>query len=197
MKKFSLVAVLMVVLCGASLSAKEFDWSECWCNYGGGIEQGDLLVSASGGFLFSDIVYMGLDDFWFIPPIMAEVQFAQPLGKLPFTFGGYAGLHAYGYTEFDGLDSHYNPVYVKSSYWAVFVGGEAAYHLQLPVETLDVYVAARVGGNIPFVKPSALSFLDYFQIGGSVGANWFFAKAFGLNLEVGYPFTKAGVVFKF
>ena len=35
MKKFTLVAALMVLLCGTSLAAKEFDWSQCWCNYGG------------------------------------------------------------------------------------------------------------------------------------------------------------------
>ncbi len=197
MKKFSLVAALMVLLCGASLSAKDFDWSECWCNYGGGIEKGDFLVNVSGGLLFNDIVYMGHDDFWLFPPVMLEVQFAQPVWKLPFTFGGYAGFHGYGYKVLSHYDNHLNPVYDKKSCWAVFFGGEAAYHIQLPVETLDVYAAARVGGNIPFIRPGTLLFLDYFNIGGAIGANWYFAKAFGVNVEIGYPFAKAGVTFKF
>jgi hypothetical protein len=30
-----------------------------------------------------------------------------------------------------------------------------------------------------------------------IGANWYFGKVFGLNLEFGYPFSKFGVTFKF
>ena len=45
MKKFTVVAALMVLFCGTALSAKSFDWSECWCNYGGGLEKGDFVVN--------------------------------------------------------------------------------------------------------------------------------------------------------
>ena len=199
MKKFSLVAVLFVLLCGTSLSAKSFDWSECWCNYGGGIKQGDLIVNVDSGFLFSDLSYAGLDGYWFFPPIMVEVQYAQPVWKLPFTFGGYAGVHAYGYKYADHYDyTHGHFVYETTSYWGVFFGGEAAYHIQLPPEELDVYAVTRIGGNIPVIKPTYTLWVpDYFQFGGAIGANWFFSKGFGLNLEFGYPFTKFGVTFKF
>lgn len=197
MKKFKLLAVLMVFFCGTALSAKDFDWSECWCNYGGGIKQGDIIVNVDGGLCFDDFAYSGYDDYWFIPPVMVEVQYAQPIWKLPFTFGGYAGLHAYGY-KYDTWDKSENK-YVKkeTSYWGMFFGAEAAYHIQLPPEGLDLYAVTRIGGNIPFVKPAEYWVPLYVHLGEAIGANWFFSKGFGLNLEFGYPFTKFGVTFKF
>ena len=199
MKKRSLIAALIVLLCGTSLSAKSFDWSQCWCNYGGGIEKGDFIVNVDAGLLYSDFVYTGYDGYWCLPPIMVEVQYAQPIWKLPFTFGGYAGIHAYGYKYLDHYDivnRHY--VYETDTYWGLFFGGEAAYHVQLPPESLDVYAVTRIGANIPVVKPKSSVWVpDYFQFGEAIGANWFFNKSFGLNLEVGYPFTKFGVTLKF
>ncbi len=199
MKKRSLIAALIVLLCGTSLSAKSFDWSQCWCNYGGGIEKGDFIVNVDAGLLYSDFVYTGYDGYWCLPPIMVEVQYAQPIWKLPFTFGGYAGIHAYGYKYLDHYDivnRHY--VYETDTYWGLFFGGEAAYHVQLPPESLDVYAVTRIGANIPVVKPKSSVWVpDYFQFGEAIGANWFFSKSFGLNLELGYPFTKFGVTLKF
>ena len=195
MKKMTLIAALMVLLCGTSLSAKDFDWSQCWCNYGGGIEKGDFIVNAGLGLCYTDFVYTIYDDYWFIPPVMVEVQYAQPIWKLPFTFGGYAGFHGYGFK----YDTWENGRWVKTetAYWGVFFGGEAAYHVQLPPEGLDVYLATRIGGNIPVKKPTDYWVADYFQFGESLGANWFFGDTFGLNLEFGYPFTKFGVTLKF
>ena len=199
MKKRSLIAALIVLLCGTSLSAKSFDWSQCWCNYGGGIEKGDFIVNVDAGLLYSDFVYNVYDGYWCLPPIMVEVQYAQPIWKLPFTFGGYAGIHAYGYKYLDHYDivnRHY--VYETDTYWGLFFGGEAAYHVQLPPESLDVYAVTRIGANIPVVKPKSSVWVpDYFQFGEAIGANWFFSKSFGLNLELGYPFTKFGVTLKF
>ena len=78
MKKFKIFTVLLVLLCGSALYAKDFDWSECWCNYGGGIEKGDVIVNLDAGFYYSDFTYAAIhSNFWYIPPMMAEVQFAQ------------------------------------------------------------------------------------------------------------------------
>ena len=197
MKKLKLIAILMVLFCGTALSAKDFDWSECWCNYGGGIEKGDLIINVDGGLYYSDLTYAAYNDFWFIPPVMVEVQFAQPIWKLPFTFGAYAGFRAYGYSynEWDNSVSKY--VKKEASYWGTFFGGQAAYHIQLPPQGLDVYAVTRIGGSIPFVKPGSYWVPDYFHVGEAIGANWFFGDFFGLNLEFGYPFTKFGVTLKF
>ena len=192
MKKLKILAALMIFFCGSALSAKEFDWSECWCNYGGGIKEGDFIVNAAGGLWYNDFSYSVHDGFWCIPPVMAEVQYALPIWKLPFTFGGYAGMRGYGYKYKNSKNEE-----VKATYFGVFFGAEASYHIQLPPEGLDLYATTRLGANVPFVKPGDYWTPDYFQFGQAFGANWFFNKTFGLNLEFGFPFSKFGVAFQF
>lgn len=160
-----LIAAL-VLLFAAPLSAGDFDWSQFWCNYGGGIEKGDLIVNVDTGF--------GLGGYGLLP-IAVDVQIAQPIWKLPFTFGGW------GVVTFIGG-------------FSATVGGEAAYHVMLPPEKLDVYAAVKVGvwlggfGDVFWLLPS---------IGGSLGATWYFTDMIGVNLEVGYPLLKAGLSLKF
>lgn len=192
MKKFTLLAALMVLFCGANLSAKSFDWSECWCNYGAGIKEGDFIVNVDGGLWYSDFGYSVHDGFWFIPPVMAEVQYAMKIWELPFTFGGYAGMRGYGYSYKNAENED-----VSAKYFGVFFGGEASYHIQLPPEGLDLYATTRIGANIPFVKPGKHWTPDYFQFGQAFGANWFFNDTVGINLEFGFPFSKFGVALKF
>ena len=187
MKKFKQLAVLAILFSFTSLSAEDFDWSECWCNYGGGIEKGDLIINLDAGLYFTDFVYAAYNNFWFIPPVLLEVQFAQPIWKLPFTFGGYAGIRGHGYYYFGD----------ETKFLEVFFGGEAAYHIRLPPEKLDVYVITRIGGNIPVIRPTGIWVPEYFHVGEGIGANWYFGKNFGLNFELGYPFTKVGVTLKF
>ena len=196
MKRFKLFAMLMVLLCSSSLFAKEFDWSECWCNYGGGLKEGEWVVTATGALYYADLAYSANDGFWFIPPVMVEVQYAQPIWKLPFTFGGYAGLRAFGY-KYTTIENG-KAVTKETSSWSVFSGAEAAYHIMLPPESLDVYVVSRFGVCVPIIKPYAgWTYLDYVNVGSSIGANWYFGKNVGLNLELGYPFSKFGVSVQF
>ena len=119
----------MVLFCGANLSAKSFDWSKCWCNYGAGIKEGDFIVNVDGGLWYSDFGYSVHDGFWFIPPVMAEVQYAMKIWELPFTFGGYAGMRGYGYSYKNAENED-----VSAKYFGVFFGGEASYHIQLPLQ---------------------------------------------------------------
>ena len=187
MKKISLVAVLMVLLCGASLSAKDFDWSQSWCNYGGGIKEGDFLVTVDAGIDFTDFAYLSNTNGWFMPPVMVEVQYAKKIWKLPFTFGGYAGVSGYGWRG-TGYSDYW---------WNIFFGAEAAYHAKLPAEKLDVYIVTRIGGNVPITNWRTTYAGDYILFGEAIGLNWFFSDKVGLNAELGYPFTKVGVTFKF
>ncbi len=179
MKKFTLFAALLVLFCGTSLAADDFDWSQCWCNYGGGIEKGDFIINADVGFMYEDFSVIS-NGFWLLPPVIVDVQYAQPIWKLPFTFGGFAGFHAWG-------TNYYN-------FMSLFFGGEAAYHIQLPPKNLDLYLITRLGVNIPF---RGGYYNNYVLFGEAIGANWFFNDTFGLNFEIGYPFTKFGASFKF
>ena len=192
MKKHILLSLLILLVSGSALSAKDFDWSECWCNYGGGVKEGDFIVNVDGGLWYSDFSYSAYDDFWFIPPVMAEVQYVTKIWELPFTFGVYVGMRSYGY-EYKNAENES----VSATYFGVFFGGEAAYHIQLPPENLDLYATTRIGANIPFVKPGKHWTPDYFQFGQSFGANWFFNDTVGINLEFGFPFSKFGVALKF
>ena len=192
MKKFTLLAALMILFCGTSLSAKSFDWSECWCNYGGGISEGDFVVNAGAGFWYKDLGYAVHDNFIFFPSVMAEVQYAQKIWKLPFTFGGYTGFRGYRY-EYKNEDHET----VEAKYFGVFFGAEATYHIQLPPEGLDLYASTRIGTNIPFVKPGKYWDPEFVQFGQAFGANWFFNDTVGINMEFGFPFSKFGVALKF
>ena len=192
MKKIKLLAALMIFFCGTALSAKDFDWSECWCNYGGGVKEGDFIINASGGLWLSDFSYSVHDNYWVFPPVLVEVQYAMPIWKLPFTFGGYTGVRGYGYKYRNSKDKE-----ITETYFSIFFGGEAAYHIQLPPEGLDLYAVTRIGSNVPFVHPSSGWTPDWFQFGEAFGANWFFNDTVGINLEFGYPFSKFGVAIKF
>ena len=202
MRKIKLVAVLMVLLCGTALSAKDFKWSESWCNYGAGIEKGDFLINADVGLAWLDLAYpIGYTNGWFCPPVIVDVQYATPIWKLPFTFGGYAGFRGHGYKELVGYEYPNGfwgpavPVYQDKACWDIFFGFETAYHAMMPIETIDVYASLKLGASIP-IGYTYFNPLDYVPMGFSLGANWFFAKNVGLNLEFGYPFTKFGFTFK-
>ena len=200
MKKISLVAALMVLLCGASLSAKSFDWSQSWCNYGAGVKEGDFLVTADVALDFTDFGYLSYTNGWFMPPVMAEVQYAKKIWKLPFTFGGFVGFGGHGYkyiaSSTYSYPEGYTYTYANRYWWNIFFGAEAAYHAKLPVETLDVYIITRLGVNIPITNGYTY-FGDYILFGEAIGMNWFFTDKVGLNAEIGYPFTKVGATFKF
>lgn len=160
-----LIAAL-VLLFAAPLSAGDFDWSQFWCNYGGGIEKGDLIVNIDTGLGF------GGGFGW--NPIMVDVAIAQPIWKLPFTFGGYATINPFGG-------------------FGMSVGGEAAYHVMLPPEHLDVYAIFRIGAWLWFGDP----FWGTVDWGTALGATWYFTDLIGVNLEIGYPALKAGLSLKF
>lgn len=199
-KSFKVFLAALVMAIAVPASASAFEWSECWCNYGGRLEKGDVIVNVGTGLWEPDVGFWNYYDSWFFPTTMVEVQVAQPIWKLPFTFGGYAGYRAFGYKVVDHhewIDGRLVPVYNNYAYCGLFLGGEAAYHIQFPPEGLDLYVVTRLGASIPFINPGNLGFFDYFNHGEALGANWYFGDTFGVNLEVGYPMLKAGISLQF
>lgn len=186
MRKIKVLMAALVLLCSSSLFAKDFDWSECWCNYGAGIEKGDMLLSvdASLPWTYFDVWNSG---GWAIPTIMADFEIAQPIWKLPFSFGGYFGL---------GLNNYHYAV-GNYTHGLIYTGGSATYHMQMPVENLDLYSGIKTGVLIDFSKYYSNGAHFAFDFGFNMGASWFFSEGFGVNLELGYPMCKAGVVFKF
>lgn len=190
MTKVKALIVACFLLFSAPLIAKDFDWSECWCNYGAGIEQGDMTLSIAGGIAPLYWRYGG--NYWSAPSAVVDFQVVQPIWKLPFSFGGYLGYRIYGYDC-----EKYNWVCND-----LFSGGTVSYHVMLPPKNLDVYASTRIGFLVSFYHTSDDSVSREgrpfdMDIGEVLGASWYFNDTVGLNLELGYPMSKFGVVFKF
>ena len=197
-KKIKVLLAALVMLCAGSAFADDFDWSQCWCNYGGGIKEGNILVNIDGGINYVDLTYSAYNGFWFIPTVMVDVQYAKPIWKLPFAFGGYAGVRAAGYKVYTYENGSY--VYKDVSKFTIFGGAEASYHVMLPPKNLDVYAVNRIGFGIPIVTGSYAApyvVTDFVDFNISFGANYFFSDNFGLNLELGAPVSKFGITLKF
>lgn len=190
-KKF--LAVFASLFVFGSVSSFAFDWSQCWCNYGGGVEKGDFILHVDAG-LGDWLVWNAYDwyyDTWSAPYVEVGLNYAGSIGKLPFTFGGFVGADFHGYK-----DSGYGYTWTTISF-----GGDIAYHIQLPPEIIDVYTGLRLGGKV------ALLFTDLdvedktdFDIlyDPYIGANFFFTDSFGLNVELAYEnWIRAGLSFKF
>ncbi len=187
MKIKKIIATVAAVF-ALGTSAFAFEWSEFWKNYGGGIEKGDMILSAGTALSFSSLEYLGSDGGYCIPPILADFEIAQPIWVLPFTFGGFAGVEMYGNTK----------------YWSYFYttfGGLAKYHVQLPPEKLDVYVGLKLGASARSGtyngEGGGTDFGWGFYWGTCLGATWYFTDMIGVNAELGYPYTRVAVSFKF
>ena len=196
-RKIKTLLTALVMLCAVPAFAKDFDWEDCWCNYGAGIKEGDMIINVGGGFDYLGLPYMSQRQYWFIPTSMVDLQFAVKMGQLPFTFGGYAGMGAFGYEYLDSYDRDLSPVYKSFYCYNLFTGAEAAYHVMLPPENLDVYGIARLGVNVPLHNESSSYTPTYVDWGTAIGATWYFGNVFGVNAEIGFPVTKIGVSLKF
>lgn len=187
MKKIMKVMVVAITMMLSSFAfADDFDWSKCWCNYGGGLKEGDKTLTIDGGMSWG---YLNLlNAGWAIPDIVVDFQFAKPIWKLPFTFGGYVGFSSYGVKNWNQKHSN------------IYSGAEAAYHVMLPPKDLDVYAITRIGLMIDMYKEGAnakANPLFYSHWGEALGASYHFSETFAVNAELGYPVNKVGVQFKF
>ncbi|MBR2107291.1 MAG: hypothetical protein IJ937_08490 [Treponema sp.] len=180
MKKLKGLFAALIMLCSTSAFAGDFDWSQSWCNYGGGIEKGDVIVDVAVGL--NGNFFNAFNGGWGIPYLHASFDVAAPIWKLPFTFGGSVGANISGWDSYVVTDMN--------------VAAHAKYHIMLPVENLDVYVGVRLGANLGFSNVWDPYFGFYFD--GFLGAHYFLNDNFGFIAEFGYPvWLKAGVTFKF
>lgn len=221
----SRLAIAASVVFALSARAFAFDWSQCWKNYGGGIQKGDMLLRLDLG-LGSSFFYPftnGRDGRWTMPDVTATLDFAQKVGVLPFTFGGYVGVGGYGYDDdfwerrtCDECGDVKNTRVEKSStHTRLWVGGTATYHVMLPPEKLDVYARVRFGCDMDIYNrkrecrhPDANGDHKYsddekgveghFSFGATLGATYYFTNRFGLDSELGFNIWsgKAGADFK-
>jgi hypothetical protein len=181
MKKLLAVLFLAVVLAG-SLSALD------WKSYPGGIQPGSWLINAGigvGSPLYGSIV---------VPPLTVTLDYALPIGGIPFSVGGMFGFTA----------SKYNGIGFSQGYSYFAFGGRFAYHPNFEVPNLDTYAVLTLGYYYYSWKysnnygPSSNS--GSFLWGGAIGARYFFTNNVGIFAELGYTafsVVTAGVTFKF
>ncbi len=188
-KTIKKIIITLLLAVSTSAFAKEFDWSKCWCNYGGGLENGDFLLNIGTGIHSDPLRY---NDGWFWPSLEVSGEYVHKIWVLPFSFGANIGWARYGYSNHN-FDLTNNMFYT---------GANVKYHIQFPPEKLDLYVVHKFG----FMRESweeeyadrtedhtKLSLYSHFAL----GASYYFSESIGFNLELGYPLViKGGVSIK-
>lgn len=190
MKKITkiLIAAFAALFVSSAAFADDFDWSQCWCNYGAGIEEGDVIIDAGVG-LGSGVVSLALNKGWFIPPAEVSLEVPVKLGPCPFSFGG-----AFTYDANGWRDSYTDEVYFSHN---MYIAGMAKYHFMFPPKNLDLYAGLKAGVNL-YISESGFHFNPIPYLSEIIGASWYFSDSFGVNLEFGNPiWARAGVSLKF
>jgi hypothetical protein len=189
--------LLGIIVIGVIIPASAF--SVDWKAYPDPIKAKNIIVNAGVGFgtpLYGDMA---------IPPLIVSVDYALPLGGLPFTLGGF-----FGFNQSKDEPSYADYGYI-STYTGLAFGARAAYHPNFGVKNLDTYAALALGYYLYSAKtewtnwPSGLSKpspekYDRFYFSGSVGARYFFIPKIGAWAELGYSalsYVSAGITFKF
>ena len=180
---------------GVSVSGFALDWTA----YPDTIEKGNLIINAGVGFgtpLYGDMT---------IPPIIASVDYALPLGGLPFTLGGFFGFNQ---SKYEWSLAGYGYTY---TYTGMAFGARLGYHPDFGVKNLDTYAALALGyylfgaeaeytGNWGIIAKTEPAKYDTFYYGFNLGARYFFTGNIGIWAELGYSalsYISAGITVKF
>jgi hypothetical protein len=135
-----------------------------------------------------------------IPPLSGSVDYARPIGGLPFSVGAIFGF--YGSEWRTGGSNSYT-----ESWGSMNFGGRLGYHFNWGVDKLDTYALVTLGWTIRSYemkytgqqRPAEVDSSGYFLWGLSVGARYFLSPNIGAFLELGYSslsFASIGVSFK-
>ena len=206
MKKL-LSCVAGLLICAAAVFA-DTSAEEIFTNYNKPLNKkgGDFILNVGAGI--DDNLFYGTvtTNRWYIPPVFVTGEWTVKCGVVPLGFGFEAGYVGHGYTYYN---NYLNDKDVYS--WNNFVVAALAnYHINLPVDNLDVYAGPRLGavlvirdykyynnGNLVENSSGTTTYVDFW--GGVVlGATYYFSDSFGVNLEVGYPLiAKVSASFKF
>lgn len=194
MKKFKGLFLAIMMLFSTSAFAADFDWSQCWCNYGAGIKPGTMTADISFGINDNFFDPFELNKGWALPYMEAAFDVALPIWKLPFSWGGFFGTNIGGSKD----------DYCNYSMFFMNFGGQVRYHVLLPVDNLDVYAGVRLGAKVAVSKTDENGKVskDYagsgFYWSTFLGAHYYLNKTFGFVLEFGHPvWVKTGISLKF
>jgi hypothetical protein len=137
MKKNILILVLCVGITGVSAFSFE---AEDLRTYPSAVPAGSFMINAGVGL---NIPYYGIMTF---PPIIASLDYALPIGGLPFSIGGIFGV--YGASASNNMTVESNTVSFTDSWLFMSVGGRFAYHFNWTIDKFDTYALASLGWTI-------------------------------------------------
>jgi hypothetical protein len=195
MKNFA--KLLGIIVIGAALPASAFGVD--WKAYPDSIKSGNIIANAGVGIgtpLYGDMT---------IPPLILNVDYALPMGGIPFTLGGFFGFNQSKYEWISGLGYDYTTTYTGTAF-----GARLAYHPNFEVKNLDAYATFALGYYLygaetkytgewlgAKTKPANR---DTFYFGFNLGARYFFTPVVGVWGELGYSplsYITAGISVKF
>ncbi|MDR2069988.1 MAG: hypothetical protein LBP81_01020 [Treponema sp.] len=197
MKRFT--KLLGIIVIGAVIPASAFALD--WKAYPDAIKAGNIIVNAGVGF--GTPLYGSMS----IPPLILSIDYALPIGGIPFTLGGFFGFNQSKY-KYDYIAGYgYTYTYTGTAF-----GARLAYHPNFGVKNLDVYATFALGyylygakaeytGEWPTgtLKTSPAKY-DTFYWGGNLGVRYFFTPKIGAWAELGYSalsYISAGITIKF
>ncbi|MCL2186881.1 MAG: hypothetical protein FWB86_13670 [Treponema sp.] len=187
MKKKIIVALLILVAFVGSASAFDF------MSAADGIKDSSILINLGVGLgtaYYSETV---------LPPVSASIDYLLPIG-IPLSVGGYFNMAIYS----NGGNKATYVGYTEYTYMSF--GLRLAWHIDLGLKNLDLYVGPAVGyliynGKNTYWNTYEISYEGgYLDIGGFLGVRFFFIDNVGVWLEAGYTgltFASLGVSFKF
>lgn len=186
---------------------KAFNWAECWKNYGGTVKDGQFIINAGIGATAFSVKNMNGDEEYHFPYFELSAEYAKKIWVLPFSFGAYFGYARYGWKENVGIGTGTWSSYACNRDFYHF-GALAKYHVQMPLDKLDLYAGLKLGlrichdnwerqSNLTEKKSDAKTECN-FEPDFIIGASYYFTDLIGANIETGFPlFAKASVSFKF
>jgi len=186
MKKKIIVAMLVLLAFAGSASAFDF------MSAADGIKDSSIFVNIGvgiGGNPGGENVTL--------PPLSFSVDYLLPI-PIPLSVGGFFSFAMYG--------NDYSSYKCEQIYMAF--GGRVAWHVDLGLKNLDLYLGAALGymmfthqhtyPNYPSYNSKAETGSFYF--GGFLGARYFFTNNIGVWLEAGYSaltYASLGLALKF
>lgn len=194
MKKLSVLICSLALVIGTSASLSAMDFT----SYPSAFKKGNFAVNAGIGIGSLGAVYGNT----VIPPISATVDYALPIGKLPFSFGALIGFTSSNYKYVDSLGTY------GYGYSIIAIGARAGYHFNFDVKNLDTYAGMMLGYYIVSASSTGTGYYasttnssaagGAFGWGTYIGARYFFTPNIGAFAELGYGFTylTGGVTFK-
>jgi hypothetical protein len=200
MKKSILILVLCAGITGISAFAFE---AKDLLTYPSAVPAGSFTIDAGIGL---NIPVYGIMAF---PPIIVTLDYALPIGGLPFSVGGAFGIYGSSGENSYVVNAQVGSISFTDSWLFMSFGGRFAYHFNWTIDKLDTYAVTSLGWTVVSYKrevhrgsvlPDDAEARGHVFWGIGIGGRYFFTPNVGIFLELGYSdlsFATLGASFTF